>query len=61
VVAPGDSLWGIAERVLGTSDASRIARYWPKIHRANRDVIGPNPNILRPGEVLQLPAEGERR
>ncbi len=56
-VKPGDSLWSIAADVLGTADPARIARYWPRIHRANRQVIGANPNLIFPGQILELPAE----
>jgi nucleoid-associated protein YgaU len=56
-VRPGDSLWDIAEMKLGTTEARRIARYWPRIHRANRDVIGGDPNLIVPGQVLALPPE----
>lgn len=56
-VLPGDSLWSIAADRLRTDDIRRIARYWPRIHRANRDEIGPNPDLLRPGQVLELPPE----
>jgi hypothetical protein len=56
-VLPGDTLWDIAGRVLRTEDQRAIARYWPLIHRENRDIIGPNPNLLRPGQVLTLPRE----
>ena len=54
-VLPGDTLWDIAGDVLGTTDLRRIARYWPLIHRENRDVIGNDPSLLRPGQVLTLP------
>ena len=56
-VRPGDSLWDIAEMKLGTAEARRIARYWPRIHRANRDVIGGDPNLIVPGQILTLPPE----
>ena len=56
-VLPGDTLWSIASERLGTDDIRRIARYWPRIHRANREVIGPNPDLIRPGQVLELPPE----
>lgn len=56
-VRPGDSLWDIAEMKLGTVEARRIARYWPRIHRANRAVIGADPNLIVPGQVLTLPPE----
>lgn len=55
-VVAGDTLWGIAARVLATDDPRRIARYWPKIHRANHAAV-PDPNLIRPGQVLRLPDE----
>jgi nucleoid-associated protein YgaU len=57
VVREGDTLWSIAAVTLRTEDAQRIARYWPRIHRANRTLIGRNPNLIFPGQVLRLPAE----
>lgn len=59
VVQRGDSLWAIAEDLLGTDNASRVARYWPAIHRANRGTIGRDPNFLLPGQVLHLPDPAE--
>jgi nucleoid-associated protein YgaU len=59
-VQKGDTLWDIAARVLKTTDAARIARYWPAIHRANREAIGPNPNLILPGQILTLPGEEPR-
>lgn len=56
-VLPGETLWSIAAERLRTDDVRRIARYWPRIHRANRDEIGPNPDLIRPGQVLELPPE----
>lgn len=57
VVQPGDTLWEIAAAVLGTDSPRRVARYWPRVHRSNRAVIGPDPNLIRPGQVLELPEE----
>ena len=56
-VRSGETLWSIAADALGTADLRRIARYWPKIHRHNRDVIGSNPDRIFPGQLLQLPTE----
>ena len=55
-VKAGDTLWDIAERVIGTDDPATVARYWPRIHRANRALLGADPNSLLPGQVLHLPA-----
>ncbi len=58
VVHRGDSLWAIAARHLGggASDAE-IARAWPAWFDANRRVIGDDPDVLRPGQVLRPPEE----
>lgn len=55
-VRPGDSLWTMSARRLGpfASDLD-IALDWPLIYQANRDIIGGNPHLLRPGQVLRLP------
>jgi nucleoid-associated protein YgaU len=58
-VRQGDTLWSIAEKHLDTTDVRRIARYWPRIHRANRSLIQ-DPNLIRPGWTLLLPPEVQR-
>jgi nucleoid-associated protein YgaU len=55
VVREGDSLWSIAEHVLSTDDLRAIARFWPRIHRANRETIGADPSLILPGQVLSIP------
>ncbi len=56
VVHRGDSLWSIAARHLGggASDAE-VAREWPRWYDTNRDVVGPDPDLLLPGQVLHAP------
>ncbi|HET6968683.1 MAG TPA: LysM peptidoglycan-binding domain-containing protein [Ornithinibacter sp.] len=56
VVKRGDTLWSIAARHLGPlpSDAE-IAAAWPAWHDTNRHVIGDDPDLLRPGQVLRAP------
>ena len=46
-VRPGDTLSGIASG-LGMSD-------WRPLYEANRSVIGPDPDLIRPGQVLTVP------
>lgn len=53
----GDTLWDIAARVLKTDDPARIARFWPKLHRANLETLGKDPNRIFPGQMLRLPTE----
>ncbi|MDO8612647.1 MAG: LysM domain-containing protein [Dehalococcoidia bacterium] len=46
-VRPGDTLSGIASG-LGMGD-------WRPLYEANRGVIGPDPGLIRPGQVLTVP------
>ncbi len=56
VVRRGDTLWSIAARHLGegATDAE-VAAAWPRWYAANRAVVGPDPDLLRPGQVLHAP------
>ncbi|MFC8502977.1 LysM peptidoglycan-binding domain-containing protein [Pedococcus sp. NPDC057267] len=56
VVLRGDSLWSIVARHLGpgATDAE-VAAQWPRWHAANRSVIGDDPDLLLPGQVLHPP------
>lgn len=52
----GDTLWDLAARHLGQEATSEeIARAWPQWFAANRDLIGSNPDLLLPGQVLRIP------
>lgn len=55
-VRPGDTLWAIAERDLpaGATDHD-VARRWRAIYAANRRSVGPDPDVIRPGQHLHLP------
>jgi hypothetical protein len=56
VVGAGDCLWSIASRDLPPgARASDIAARWQAIYAANRAVIGPDPDLLEPGQLLRLP------
>lgn len=54
VVAPGDSFWTIAEDEAGPR---AVDAYWRALIEANRErLVDPsNPDLLLPGQVLQLP------
>lgn len=56
VVRPGDTLWGLAAQRLPppTTDAE-IAASWPGWFVANREVIGPDPHRILPGQRLTPP------
>lgn len=58
VVQAGDCLWDLARAHLpaGASDA-RVAREWPRWYAANRALIGTDPNLIHPGQVLIVPAD----
>lgn len=49
-VVRGDCLWNIAKRFYGDG-----ARY-KVIYEANKSVVGGNPNLIYPGQVLTIPA-----
>lgn len=48
-VVPGDSLSKLANRYYGNMYK------WPVIYSASRDVIGNNPNLIKPGQRLWIP------
>lgn len=61
-VQPGDSLWGIAARMLrdeeGVQPASAdVDRLWRSIYEANRAVVGSDPDLIFPGQRLSIPLE----
>ncbi|HET7760780.1 MAG TPA: LysM peptidoglycan-binding domain-containing protein, partial [Phycicoccus sp.] len=62
VVRRGDSLWTIAARHLGPGAADgEVAVEWPRWYAANRAVIGEDPDLLLPGQVLRVPGPEEPR
>ncbi|MHA7142280.1 LysM peptidoglycan-binding domain-containing protein [Arthrobacter sp. Sr33] len=55
-VRPGDSLWTIAAAHLGPFATDvEIADAWPRWHLENRGVIGDDPHLLIPGQLLRVP------
>src|SRR4051812_42531392 len=59
-VRTGDSLWSIAADRVGRPTTARVARTWPRLYAANRAVIGPDPDLIRPGTRLVVPASLRR-
>ena len=56
LVRAGDTLWGIAADSLpGPSTDADISVRWHDIWAANRSAIGPDPDLIHPGTMLQLP------
>lgn len=58
-VVSGDTLWGIARDILDQDEAqptgAEIATAWKMIYGTNADVIGADPNLILPGQVLTIP------
>jgi LysM repeat protein len=52
-VQSGDTLWGIAQRAYGDAED------WDTIYAdpANKKLIGNNPNLIYPGQVLNIPKD----
>lgn len=48
-VVAGDSLSKIAKKFYGNANS------WKVIFDANQAVVGPNPNLIKPGQVLTIP------
>lgn len=56
VVRPGDSLWAISARALGAgARPADVASYGRRVHALNRAVIGPDADLVLPGQHLRLP------
>lgn len=63
LVRPGDCLWAVARQQLQAAggpapSAGEIAQAWPRWWAANRDVVGDDPDLIRPGMRLSPPAAG---
>ena len=57
VVSAGDSLWALAAADLGPQATdTEIAAHWPRWYERNRAVIGNQPDLILPGQVLEPPA-----
>jgi hypothetical protein len=59
VVARGDNLWNLAAEQLGAHPSEEeTAAAWQAVYALNRELIGPDPDLIRPGQRLVLPATG---
>jgi len=58
-VVAGDTLWGIARGILERTgqlpEGADITSAWKLIYDTNTDVVGPDPNLILPGQVLTIP------
>lgn len=50
-----DWLSRLAGRFLGN------VQDWPKIYEINKDIIGPNPDVIIPGMKIWIPVDGKAR
>lgn len=56
VVQPGDTLWGIArDHLPDAATDAQVALAWPTWWQANRQVVGDDPDLIRPGMSLLPP------
>jgi hypothetical protein len=58
-VVAGDHLWSIAARTVlargGDDGEPAIAAYWLRLIDHNRDLVGDNPDLIHPGQMIRLP------
>lgn len=54
-VEPGDTLYGITKAHTGNGALDN----WEALYEANRDVVGGDPDVIFPGQVLTLPWSAE--
>lgn len=59
VVTKGETLWQIADRQT-TGGPAAVASEVKRIHRVNRATVGPDPDLILPGQLLSLPTECDR-
>lgn len=51
-VRSGDNLWAIA-------DAQKVPGGWPALYEANKDAVGTDPDLILPGQSLDLDVKAE--
>ena len=55
-VRPGDTLWSLAAAELcPEASAATVTDRWRQVYQRNRGVIGADPDLIRPGQLLRLP------
>lgn len=62
VVVPGDHLWRISEQHLDSADSAlEVAPYWHQVIEVNTPRLrSGDPDLIFPGEVIELPVLSER-
>jgi len=59
-VRSGDSLWAIAASLVDSGSPAQLAKATDEIFDLNRSTIGPDPDVIYPGQSLELPDECSR-
>jgi hypothetical protein len=60
VVRPGDTLWHLAtDRLRPSASEGEVALLVERIHHRNRELIGPDPDLIQPGQRLVAPGLGQ--
>ena len=59
IVEAGDHLWAIAAETVadrtGHTDEETVGAYWQRLIEANRHVVGDDPDLIHPGQIIELP------
>ena len=59
IVEAGDHLWAIAAETVvdrtGQTDDESVHAYWQRLIEANRHVVGDDPDLIHPGQIIELP------
>ena len=59
LVMPGDTLWDIAADTVASrrdsADSRSVVQYWLDLIEANSDVLGNDPDVIYPGQIINLP------
>lgn len=59
IVEAGDHLWAIAAETVadrtGHTDDESVGTYWQRLIEANRHVVGDDPDLIHPGQIIELP------
>lgn len=58
VVRAGDSLWTLSRATGGRqADDAEVAAHVERLYRHNRERIGDDPDLIHPGQILDLPGD----
>jgi hypothetical protein len=56
VVRAGDSLWSLAaSRLPSSAPEAAVDAAWRRLYEHNRTTVGPDPDLIHPGDRLRLP------